>query len=99
MIEELLKNESLMYTVGGKVQFGDCGDLTSSECFFSHYNSYGWFDFLNVLSYPVALFACAGMDEYEYGFCFSNFFYVLTDAFMRDMAPYKEGHSTHNKYF
>jgi len=49
-------------------------------------------DFFSFLSYAPALIGCAAFDEYEYGFCFSNFAYVIVDAYTKKAAPPNTDH-------
>lgn len=76
----------------GKIEFPDCGPTITKECFFDRYKSSGLLDFLSFLGYAPALIGCATFDEYEYGFCFSNFAYVIVDAYTKKAAPPNTDH-------
>ena len=73
---------------GGKIRFPDCGTVIEGGCFWQHYQTYWFFDFLAVLMAPQAIVGCAFFDTYEYNFCLGNLPYVAVDSFTRTIAPY-----------
>jgi hypothetical protein len=100
-LEKLLEEKrkaGMKVTSGGKITFPDCGPTITAECLFNHYESYGWFDFINVFSYIPALILCSLFDGYDYGFCLGNFWYAVVDKLMRVVAPYHDYHQ-HTKTF
>lgn len=76
--------------VEGKINFPDCGITNiTRECFFKegHYTVSGWLDFLSFFSMPIALLGCTSFGEYDYDLCFSNWNYVMIDAYLRRAVP------------
>lgn len=73
----------------GPIKFPDCGFTVSGECFWENYKQSGLLDFLSFFMYGPALLGCTLFSDYEYGFCFGNFAYVLVDAYTKKISPRK----------
>jgi len=44
------------------------------------------------MSYVPATIGCAAFPQYEYGLCFSNFAYIIVDAYTKEAAPPNTDH-------